>query len=379
MRADLGVYSILLALGLGAAYYSTLPSESGEESKVKIVAIEPKNIAEIVFSSEQADPKVTIDVSAKKRPDDERFFIDFKKTETPKPKKADEPPPPKVHDPMAGEETPEGDKPKTPEEPKPKSAEPPAPEPVVTTDKFLGNEQMDELLKSFNPFVATRTFTQVDDQQLEEFGLKTPSQKMTIKTSDGKAQTFYLGRKSYGSAQRFILEEGSNGGSKRVLLVDDTIFTQLENANRRLYDRRFVADEFELITKAEIKTGTETLRKLAHTQKNKDGNLLWTDDEPDAPAKPSYDSFMDRIEKLRLSKYASEDLEAKLQNVTPFLSLTLEKDSKVVDTIEFKKLVSEDNKAQYFVTSQFLKAYGEIQASRIETIEKDLETVFKTK
>jgi hypothetical protein len=379
MRADLVVYSILLVLGLGAAYYSTLPSDSGEESKVKILAIEPQNIADITFLSEQADPKITIEVSAKKRSEDDRFFIDFKKTETPKAKKADETPPPKVHDPLSDDSKDEGDKSKSSEEPKPGNTEPSPAQPIVTSDQFLGNEQMEELLKSLNPFVASRTFTQVDEKQLEEFGLKTPTQKITITTNDGKKQVFSLGRKSYGSSQRFILEESTGGGGNRVLLVEDTIFGQLENANKRLFDRRFMADNFELVTKAEVKTSTGIQKKLSHTQKNKDGDLLWTDDEPDAPAKPSYDSFMDRIEKLRLSKYASAELEATLKTTAPFLSITLEKDSKVLDTVEFKKIVSQDNKTQFFVTSQFLKSHGEIQASRIETIEKDLDTVFKSK
>ena len=376
MRADLVIYSALLVLGVGAAYYSTLPSESGEDSSVKILSLEPKNIDEITFSSSQEDLGIKVDVSAKKRDTDDRFMIVYNKVETPKPAKKEEPKEPEQPHVSPPDESPETDKPKSEEEKKPDAPESPPPAPIITTEEFLGNEQMEDILKSLNPLMASRVFTQVDEKQLEEFGLKTPPQKMTIKTADGKTQSFLLGRKSYGSPQRFLLEETANG-PKRVLLVDDEIFAQLENAHRRLYDRRYLADDFETVTKAEIKTPGGILKKISHTQKNKDGTLLWTDDEPDAQAKPSYDSFMDRIEKLRLAKYAPKDVEEKLQTTEPFLSITFEKDSKVIDTVQFKKILTADNKAQYFVTSQFLKSHGEIQATRMEGLEKDVETVFK--
>ncbi len=390
MRADLLFYTGLLGVSIGTAYWASKPSETGDESKVKILTIEPKNIAEISFSSNQADQGLQLEVSAKKRSDDERFDFNVVRTETPKPKSdktAGKNPDGSPADPLGNDlgmddevdpsappKNPEADKNKPQSSPDPKA---PPPQPVVTRERFLGNEKMGELLATLSPLVATRVFTNVDAKQLEEFGLKGATQKFTIKTLDGKTYGFLLGRKSYGSPHRFVLEENSDQKSQRVLLVDNGPFENLERAPKRLYDRRFVEEEFENISKAEIKTPSGLSAKISHTQKNKEGQLLWTEDEPDAQARPSYDSFMDRIQKLRLSQYATPEQEAKLKDLQPFLTMSLEKDGKVVDVISFKKLITD--KPQYFVTSKFLKIHGEMIAPRVEPIEKDIDSVFKSK
>jgi hypothetical protein len=392
MRADLLFYTGLLGVSIGAAYWASKPSETGDDSKVKILTIEPQNIAEISFSSNQVDQGLQLVVSAKKRSDDDRFDFNVLRTETPKPKSdkssgknpdgsphssdplGDDPGMDDEVDPSAPPKNPAADKnkPQSPTDPKA-----PPPQPVVTRERFLGNEKMGELLATLSPLVATRVFTNVDAKQLEEFGLKDTSQKFTIKTLDGKTYGFLLGRKSYGSPHRFVLEENSDQKSQRVLLVDNGPFENLERAPKRLYDRRFIGEEFDNITKAEIKTPSGLSAKIAHTQKNKEGQLLWTEDEADAQARPSYDSFMDRIQKLRLSQYASVDQEAKLKDLQPFLTISLEKEGKVVDVVSFKKLAGD--KPQYFVTSKFLKIHGEMISSRVEPIEKDIDSVFKSK
>lgn len=391
MRADLFIYTGLLGLSLGAAYWASKPHETGDDSKVKILAIDPTNIAAIDFSSSQPTEGNELVVSAKKRTEDSRFDFNVKKTDTPKPKPntpqdASKKPndPNSMTDDQALDEDPDSPTPgsssttdknkeKTPSD----SKSTPAPQPVITYERFLGNEKMDELLTSLSPLIASRVFTNVDDKQLEEFGLKTPDQKVTITTVDGKTYGFLLGRKSYGSPHRFVLEENGDSKSRRVLLIENGPFESLERAPKRLYDRRYIAEEFENFSKAEVTSPTGIKTKLAHSQKNKEGQLLWTDDEPDAKAKPSYDSFMDRLQKLRLSQYASNEQEAKLKDLPPFLVVSFEKDGKVVDVVSFKKLAGE--KSQYFVTSQFLKIHGEIIASRIESLEKDIDSVFKTK
>jgi hypothetical protein len=339
MRADLGVYGVLLATGLGAAYWASLPASDGDEQKVAIVALDPKTITEVSYKGKDVAAVAT-------RREDGRYWVAFQKTETP--------PPPPPADPHAAPGTP-----------------PPAAtgETKTTNDRFLANEKMDELVAGFNPLNALRVIGKADDKQLDEFGLKDKADSVTVKAGD-KTLTYYLGKRSYGSRNRFVLEGGGEG---RVLLVDDSSLENLEKANLRLYDRRLVPFDLDDVTAAQIGAGSRT-KRMGHTQRDKQGDLQWSEDEDNGAVRPSYNAWMDKISKLRLSAYAEPADEDKLKGVEPFLTLTFEKAKKPLDTVVFKKLAGEP--PTYWVQSEFLKTAAKIVSNRVEPIEKDIDTVF---
>jgi hypothetical protein len=335
MRLDLGVYSALLACGLGAAYWASLPAKAGDEEKISVYQISPKQVAELHYKSKE------VDATAARRPEDGRFWVHHVKTEEFKT------PPKDPHN--------------------PKAPEPVTPPPKVTTETFLANEKMDELLKSFDPFQASRVIGKVDDKQLDDFGLKDKGEVWTIKDEGGKVWTLYLGKRSYGSRSRFAMEEGG-----RVILVDDTGFENLERAPLRMYDRRIVGFESADPTKAVVTIGDKG-KTLEHSQRDKNGETLWTDATPNAGPKASNDSFMDKVAKLRLTAYADEKEAASLKAVKPFLTIGFEKNGTALDQLVFKKTGGEKpgDKPTYWVTTGFLKTYGKLVPSRMEPIEKD--------
>lgn len=340
MRVDLLAYSGLLAAGLGLAYWASLPAPEGEEEKVAVATFEPKAIQSVTLKTKDTE------VTAEKRGDDQRFWINFQKTEAP-------PPPPAPAPAAPGEVAP---------------PVPPTPAPTVVKERFLTNEKAGEMLSAFNPLQALRIIGKVEDAQLEEFGLKDKTDEFTLKTTDGKGIKLWLGKKSYGSRNRFVMEE-----SGRVLLVDDQGFDNFERANLRLYDRRLVPFEFDDgVTHATVDAGGQK-KRFAHTQRNKDGDLTWTDDAEGAEAKPSYGSWMDKIAKLRLSGYAeAADVQAAAA-VPPFMTVTLEKNGQVLDTIEFRKQPGEP--ATYWATSKYLGTQGKLVNNRVEPIEKDMGSI----
>lgn len=372
MQRDLGIYGGLLALGLGLAYWASLPSPEGAEEKVQIFSIEPKQISEVSFTSKDDKAKVDITTTAAKRANDERFWISYEKSEPSEPASGD----------LDERENPK-DKPSTTKDPKASAAgeskkdDKPPPPPKVTKERFLAGERLDDIVKGLNPLLASRVFKDVSDEQLSEFGLKDAQQVFTIKGSDGQIITLRLGRKSYGSSSRFAMEVSKDGKNGRVFLIDDQNFENLERAPVRLYDRRLVAVELADVQKATIITEGKPPKKLAHTQRDKSGELLWTDDEEGATAKPSNDSWMERISKLRLLSYGEEADEARLATVKPAFEVVLEKDGKVVDTMRFKKETVE-GKPVYWVISDFLKVHAKVPPARLEPIEKDLGTVLSS-
>jgi hypothetical protein len=341
MRADLGVYGVLLAAGLGAAYWASLPASEGDEQKVAIVQLDPKSVGEVTYKGKDVAATAT-------RRDDGRYWVAFQKTEVVPAAPVD------PHAPPA-----EADAAKKDGETK------------TVSDRFLANEKMDELVGAFNPLRALRVVGKVDDKQLEEFGLKDKTDQITVKAGD-KTLSYFLGKRSYGSRNRFVLEAGGEG---RVLLVDDTAIENLEKANLRLYDRRLVPFEMDDVTAAQIVAGART-KRMGHTQRDKQGDLQWSEDEDNGAVRPSYNSWMDKIAKLRLSAYAEPADEEKLNAAEPFLTVAFEKAKSPLDTVVFKKLPGEP--ATYWVQSQFLKTYAKVVANRVEPIEKDIDTVFST-
>lgn len=358
MRLDISIYGALLAAGLGAAYWASQPTdESGDEEKVQVVSLDPATISEISFSTKDPTSGVAVEAVAKRRDGSPRFWVTHVKTEpvkdVPNPHAAKDP----IKDPTKGAAK---DVSEVSDGPKP---------PKVTTEQFLANEKMDELTKSFEPFVAARIIGNVGDDQLAEFGLKGATDRLVVKTSDGKTLALLLGKKSYGSRNRFVLETEGQG---RVLLVDDQGLENLERAPLRLYDRRLVSFELADVQNAVVTAGTQS-KRLAHTQRDKTGELLWTEDEENAQPKPSFDSWMDKVAKLRITAYGEAADEAALAGVAPFLEIAFEKDGKVLDTIKLKKVPGEP--PVYWVTSDFLGLHGKIPPARIEPIEKDLGSI----
>jgi hypothetical protein len=366
MQRDIGIYSGLLVLGLGLAYWASQPAPEGSEERVQVFSLDPKAVTEVTYTSNDPKTQVAIVTTASKRNEDERYWIAYSKSEPGEKASAPE---------QGGEQAVQSTKKeesKTAEKAAAAPLEQPAPK--VTKERFLAGEKLDDVVKGLNPLTASRVFKDVTDEQLGEFGLKAASQVFVVKGKDGQTLTLKLGRKSYGSSSRFAMEVLAGDKPGRVFLIDDQNFENLERAPVRLYDRRLVAMELGDVQKATISSEGRASKRLAHSQRDKNGELLWTDDEEGAQAKPSNDSWMERIAKLRLVSYSDAAEEARLAQVKPLFEVALEKDGKVVDTLRFKKEMQE-GKTVYWVTSDFLRAHAKVPPARLEPIEKDLGTV----
>lgn len=341
MRLDMLANTVLLAAGLGFAYWASLPISEDQTQRINVIDIPAKTVATMRLSGPD------LSVVAERREGGDRYWITYSSTQ-------------RVPAPSAATES--------------KASEASSEQGVTThEERMLSNEKFDELLASFAPLQAERILGQVKEDQYSEFGLDGFKWRFVITQDNGKETHYFLGKKSYGSSNRFIMETDASGKPGRVLLVSDQGFDNFEKAQLRMHDRRLVGVAFEDVTKVTVKSGSTT-KRLDHTQKGKDGELVWTDDEEGATAKPSYATWMDKINKLRLAGYATPEQEQQLAGTEPFLEITLEKGGSIVDTMVFRKLPGDA--PQYFVTSGFLKVSAHIVTSRAEPIEKDISTIF---
>lgn len=368
MRLEFGLYSALLAASLGAAYWASLPAKENDEGKVALLSLEPKQITEIELFSKE------IEVKAKRREADGRFWIEHKKydpatstatsvttatatnTGTATDTATASADSTNTQTSTATAVTAQSD---------PKAAE--AAKPKETVERFLGNEKMDEFLAIFAPLQALRVIGKVDAGQLKEYGLDDQANKIIVKTT-GQTLQLVLGKKSYGNRNQFILE------GDRVFLIDGQAIENFERAQYRLFDRRLVPFDFDEVQKAVVTMG-ERSKRMAHTQRDKNGELIWASEEDPSTAKSSYSLLMDRISKLRVSAYIDAAKQAELQQIAPYFEVALEKDAKTKDRLLFKKLTNPEGKIEYFVRTDFANIDVQLANARMEVIDKDVEQV----
>lgn len=323
MRFEFNLFSMLLIASLGAAYWASLPSTETKAGRVAILTLEPKQISEVELFSKD------LEVRAKRRDTDQRFWIEHKKKDTPK-----------------GSTSPESQE---------------------TVERFLGNQKMDEFLAMFAPLQALRVVGKVDLTQLKDYGLDDESNKIIVKSSE-KTLKMILGKKSYGTRDQFVLE------GDRVLLIDGQGLENFERAQYRIFERRLVAFDFDEVQRATITMG-ERRKNMVHTQRDKKGQLIWAKEDDPSTAISIYSLLMDRISKLNVAAYTEPTKQDELQQIAPYLEIILEKNDKTRDRLLFKKRTLSDGKIEYFIRSDFLNLHGQLANARMEVIEKDAEQV----
>jgi hypothetical protein len=217
----------------------------------------------------------------------------------------------------------------------------------------------------------------VAEDKLQDYGLSDPSASLKVTSLDGKNNfSLQLGQTSYGSANRFALNE-SDG---QVLLIDMKDLAALKEAQTRLYERSLLSMDYDAITKARFEFGDKS-KILLHESRDDYGQLVWTGDGDQGEQSSSYDSFMDRFQKLRVSAFATSEQETLLSSQNIFLSLELELAGRVVDRLKFVKLPPDQalrkvtDGQEYWVYSDFFDAWANIAADRMESLEKDLSTI----
>lgn len=339
MRADWGTYTGLLCVGLGMAYWASLPAKDADADKVAVWDLAPNSISEITYKTADSNTVLLREGDSAKR-----FWVTFDR-------KANE------------------------KDPKSKAE----------NDRFLANEEVGDVLNAFHPFNAQRSLGKLKDDQIAEFGLKDAPETLTVKSGD-KSLELRLGKKSYGSRNQFAMDPKD----EKVYLVDGKVMQTLGAAKSRLYERRFTDVNWDEVTRVEITAGTKK-KAMQHTKKEDNTGAKWSDEGKDAPEKPSYGSWVDKIAKLRTLNFATPDEAAALKDKSPFLAISLEKNGAVVDILEFRKVdlpqsslpVGADPTAKaldrtgYFLMSKFLGTPVRLASSRMEPIEKDMPSILE--
>jgi hypothetical protein len=182
----------------------------------------------------------------------------------------------------------------------------PAPDSVV---EFVGDEQADELLASLAAPRAVRDLGLVDSVQKRELGLDESEEQVTIDV-DGAAHVLRIGGIVFASGDRYV-ELVENG---RVYVITARDINGLQNGSSILVERRVVRARPERIAEVTLRTGTRTrtMRKAAGAPA---APPSWS--SPDAPDRvdESFGTFMERLGRLTINRYAPEVDPASLREI----------------------------------------------------------------
>jgi hypothetical protein len=359
MRADLsslGFYAFIAAAGLGAAYWASIPANEADADKVAIVRFEPSEVTSLTYEmTDGGEGSAAYSATATRAAGDSgRFWIVYKK---------------------AAKQIKVAPTDATTKSPVVETSEP------ATEERFLANKQINDIVASLNPLLAERDLGAVDEAGLAEYGLKDAKDFFTV-TAGSKTFKLILGKKSYGSNNRFAMV-ASDAKKKAVLLINNSNIEALQRANLRLFQRDLTDFELDDVTHVSITAGDKS-KKIAHIQRGNDGELTWSDEGENQPAKPSYGAWMDRVGKLLLISYADDSDTKKLEGQAPFLKLTYEKNGKSLGSVAFFKTLAAPPNSKpgdvqkptpafdYWVYSDSLGSFGKLAPPRIEPIEKDI-------
>ena len=237
---------------------------------------------------------------------------------------------------------------------------------------------MTESLAQLNPLEAVRLIGVVKDEQLEEYGLKTPLKSLTI--IDPKGQELLklsIGKQAYGSRNLFAKESREN----RVLLLSGDFVGDFERPDLKLFERTITNVVFEELQSAVITKGSKS-RRLGHTKRDDKGGLLWTDDAKGGAAVASAKSWFERLDRVRVVSFATKEEVPSLDKEPVLFQVELEAIASSKDVLQFIKVSSvklsgQPSVDEYFVKSSFLGAWAKVGSTRVEPIEKDLPTLLE--
>jgi hypothetical protein len=198
---------------------------------------------------------------------------------------------------------------KAPRPPRPPVAEgeeppppPPEPETVHVTREFPVGTGGDDAFANLSALRALRELAELSDERKEEYGLADSTDQLSASFA-GKTRTLILGGKVHGGSDRYALDPDSG----RAYVIAGPILQPLERGEAGLRLQEIHAFDDDDLTGAVVVVG-ERERALVRTTVADDQGTqkTWADAASPNEANLTMANFIDRISKLRPTRYESD-------------------------------------------------------------------------
>ena len=325
MRRDLIGYALLLAASLGYAFYVTLPQEKNRSDQVLWQKIDKGQISEI---RSQTGDKL---VSASKLPGVSNGFW-IRQTAPTSKDGADE----------------------------------------SSDVSFKANDRFKGILTYLNPLYALRIIGDPNDESMVEFGIKDSNRSFQVLSSSGAVLNLLIGRRAYSTQNLYALDKVRN----KIIMIDGQQITSFEKARNNLFERRLFEDEYGDVSGAKLVVGSKELT-LDHSKRDGSGALKWSQPGEAGVIKPSYESWMNKLQRVKVVRYATADEQQAISRATPVFSVELLKLGTAIVRLNFRKSkdLKDPKKFDYWVLSSFLGKWAKVPGSRVNALEKDIPNI----
>jgi hypothetical protein len=233
--------------------------------------------------------------------------------------------------------------------------------------EFVGDAQADELVASLAAPRAVRDLGLVNAEERDELGLTDSDEQVTIDV-DGTAHVLRIGGIVFASGDRYV-EMAENG---RVYVITARDVNGLQNGSSILVERRVVRASPERLAEVTLRTGTRT-RTMRRAAGAPDAPPAWT--SPDAPDRmdESFGTFMERLGRLSINRYAPEIDAASLRE----LARVEYRDAEGALLLQLTLLRSPDGpEPEYFVVSDHTRVPAQIFRDGAAPLDEDLAQLF---
>lgn len=345
MQKKLIGYTVLMGLGLGLAFYASVDTQKDKDLGQVWDDVAADKIVSVDYVVTAPQRKVVV----QRIPNNKGFWVSFKSEDKVSPPA-----------PEAGVD--------------PTQAPPPTPETKVVEESFRADNKMAQFFDSFKPLRAERVVGDDKDIKLADFGIGADSPTLTLNLEGGKKLVYRIGQKSYGSSNVFVHDPER----KKVILINGMQIENLADARSRMYERNMFEFDANDVKKAEI--ATDSLQaKWDQSERDDKGVLQWKEDREGSSPKASYKTWMDKVLKVKLQRYATETERSQVEAAPVVMSITFLDTRGPTDKLEFRKTSGIDPESkgtdEYWVTSKFLGIPARIPTVRIEPIIKELPTL----
>lgn len=236
---------------------------------------------------------------------------------------------------------------------------------LPTRSPFISVTTGEKLMQNLASLKALRDAGPLPPERLAELGLDKPETTVTIKLASGE-RVLEVGGTPPGGSDRYVRDTSNS----RVYVVSGEPFRDLEWAESRLLDRELHDFKESEIEKAKLVASDKTREVLRRT---KDGKTIWADVSAPETNDETIGNFMQRIDRLRPSEYQ----ESLPENRVTLLRVDFEGKRGSIGWFELVKVPLENDKADYFITTERTRLHGKVVASLAQQVEQDIASVVR--
>lgn len=234
---------------------------------------------------------------------------------------------------------------------------------------FVANDQFGAFVGSLDPLKVSRVIGDSAAFDLADFGLEGERPVLKVFYGDDDEFALKIGVAQFNSSKIFV----EDTRQKKLLLVTGSNLQRFNKARSKFFERDLIQTSWREIATAEIIAGKRQ-KTLVQSRKGKNGVKGWSDDGASAEPNSSYKTWLNKITRMKIIEYVDQNIGKKLMGAIPFLEVSFSGDGAILEKLRFFKL--DKNDEEYFVWSKTLGVYAKVDSSKVDTVKKDLDSIF---